>query len=470
MKTKVFLVALTFLLIGCGQPAASPTPEQVASPGVYPGQEWQEATRPEQLGWSPEGLAAAQAYAEEIGSAAVMIVDDGLVVAAWGDITRNFMAHSMRKSLMSALYGIYVGEGRIETARTLEELGIDDHTPLTETEKQATIADLLKARSGVYIPAVGESAGMKFLRPERGSHLPGTFWYYNNWDFNALGTIFDQETGEENIYQAFKTRIADPIGMQDFVADQHYVYEPYSAHPYYGFVISARDMARFGLLFARGGRWEDEQIIPESWVAESTTAYSDARTVNACEGGYGYMWWVAADGRHLPNVALPDGSFSARGAGGQHVLVIPAWDVVIVHRVDTFIPDNEVVDSQFGRLVRLILQAGPQGMDLGVPNVAEGIELDAAELERFVGPYKLSQGPEGVSDELPQEVSIELNDGRLQATAPGEAPLELIPIAPTRFRDASCSVDLVEFGVNGEVVESMTVKIGTVAIVFEPEK
>jgi hypothetical protein len=230
-------------------------------------------------------------------------------------------------------------------------------------------------------------------------------------------------------------------------------------------------MARFGLLFARGGRWEDEQIIPESWVAESTTAYSDARTVNACEGGYGYMWWVAADGRHLPNVALPDGSFSARGAGGQHVLVISAWDVIIVHRVDTFIPDNEVSDSQFGRLVRLILQAGPAGMDLGVPNVAEGIELDAAELERFVGPYKLSQGPEGLSDELPQEVSIELNDGRLQATVPGEAPLELIPIAPTRFRDASCSVDLVEFGVNGDVVESMTVTIGAaVTIVFEPKE
>ena len=198
MKKKLLLsvMAFTLLLASCGQPAASPTPYDRSVSGVYPGEVWQEAATPEQLGWSSEKLAKAQEYSDRIGSAAVMIVDDGVVVDAWGDITRNYQCHSMRKSLISALYGIYVADGVIDTSRTLKELGIDDHTPLTETEKQATVADLLRARSGVYIPALGEAPSMKAMRPERGSHAPDTFWYYNNWDFNALGTIFDQETGE----------------------------------------------------------------------------------------------------------------------------------------------------------------------------------------------------------------------------------------------------------------------------------
>ena len=180
------------------------------------------------------------------------------------------------------------------------------------------------------------------------------------------------------------------------------------------------------------------------------------------------MWWVAADGRHLPNVALPDGSFSARGYGEQYVLVIPAWDVVIVHRVDTFVPDNEVSDSQFGYLVRLILQAGPE--DVSPFTVSGAIELGEEDLEEFVGQYRLSQVPEEFRDELPQEASVELKAGILQAAAPGLDPLEMVPIAPARFRDVSWSVDLVECSVNGDVVESMTVSSDAITIVFEPKK
>lgn len=72
----------------------------------------------------------------------------------------------------------------------MAELGIDDNEPrLTDEEKRATVHDLLKARSGVYHPALYETARMKEKRPPRHSHASGTFWYYNNWDFNVLGTI-----------------------------------------------------------------------------------------------------------------------------------------------------------------------------------------------------------------------------------------------------------------------------------------
>lgn len=89
--------------------------------GGYPGEHWQKVATPEQLGWSSEKLALARAYSKNIGSAAVMIVDDGIVVDAWGDITKKFQAHSMRKSLLSALIGVHVDEGNIDLlARTME--------------------------------------------------------------------------------------------------------------------------------------------------------------------------------------------------------------------------------------------------------------------------------------------------------------------------------------------------------------
>jgi CubicO group peptidase (beta-lactamase class C family) len=112
-------------------------------------------------------------------------------------------------------------------------------------------------------------------------------------------------------------------------------------------------LARFGLLFARGGRWKDQQIIPHGWVIESTQPYSKTDR----GGGYGYMWWVGANGKFYPEVTLPDGSFAAHGYRGHKVLVVPQWDLVIVHRVDTFEAEGSVSTANFGKLVKLILNA-----------------------------------------------------------------------------------------------------------------
>jgi hypothetical protein len=255
------MLALCLVLGGCGQQATtqetSPIDESTLSQtAMYPGTEWEWAPSPERLGWSSAKLAGARLYSERIGSAVVMIIVDGVVVDAWGDLERKYHCHSVRKSFLSALFGIYVADGRIDLTQSLRDLGIDDHTPLTAIEKTAIVTDLLSARSGVYIEAAGETPLMKRTRPARGSHKPGTFWYYNNWDFNALGSIFDHLSGEKNIYTAFDKRIADPIGMQDFDPEElSYSYAPYSSHPYYGFRMSARDLARFGLLFLRNGHW-----------------------------------------------------------------------------------------------------------------------------------------------------------------------------------------------------------------------
>ena len=326
----------------------------------WPGRTWQKIDRPEHLGWSTAKLREAKRYARKINSAAVMIVDNGIVIDAWGDISRNFRCHSMRKSLMSGLIGTYIADGTLDLSKNLAELNINDYpNQLSETEKRATLGDLITARSGIYIEALGESPEMKARRPRRHSHPPGTFWYYNNWDFNALGTIFEQETGQ-NLFEALDQQLARPLEMQDFDLvncryrnNIDYGTPGLTMHRYYDIRMSARDLARFGLLFLREGRWRDEQLLPRKWVWESTASHS-RRGLNS---GYGYMWWTGSKTGLYENVHLNGHSYAAAGWGGHWMVVLPWRNLIVVHRVNTDQPGDAVENHQFGRLLWHILDA-----------------------------------------------------------------------------------------------------------------
>ena len=213
---RALIVILLCLLIW---PIALSSAQSVSSPRAqetFPGKSWAHATAAIEAGWSKEKLATVRTYADSIQCSAAMIVQGGSVVDAWGDIDKKIDAYSVRKSLISALYGIYSSEGVIDINQTLEQIGIDDTPdPLTKAEKQARVVDLLRARSGVYHMVDFETEIMKKNRPARGSHPPGTYFYYNNWDYNVVGTIFEKETGKK-IGDAFYERIAKPLGMEDF--------------------------------------------------------------------------------------------------------------------------------------------------------------------------------------------------------------------------------------------------------------
>jgi CubicO group peptidase (beta-lactamase class C family) len=170
---------------------------------------------------------AVRTRAEKIGTSVLLILREGRRVFQFGDITRKYMCDSIRKPFLGCLYGIYRDRGITSLDLTLAQLGIDDvPRSLTDEEKRASIRDLLMSRSGVYHEAGGEARSMIDARPPRGSHKRGTFFYYNNWDFNALGTIFEQLTGQ-GVFDAFHRDIAVPIGMEDFSPDDcTYVVEP----------------------------------------------------------------------------------------------------------------------------------------------------------------------------------------------------------------------------------------------------
>jgi CubicO group peptidase (beta-lactamase class C family) len=310
-----------------------------------PQKTWQQYKTPEEAGFSSEKIMEAKKIYDKQETSAYMVVYNWKVLISWGDVERRYMCHSVRKSLLSALYGTHVDDGTINLDKTLEELNIDDLFPLTKEEKQAVIRDLLKSRSGVYHPAAYETPRMKELRPKRGSHKRNSFWYYNNWDFNTLCAILRQET-RTDFFEDFKNRIADPIQMEDFrLIDGYYHLEAENSNfPAYPFRLSARDLARFGQLFLQEGKWNNKQLISKEWIKESTSSYSCA----GANMGYAYLWWIDFDFNDV------GGMYTARGVGSQVIAVLPGANMVIVQRVDTYSGKRAEFDKD---LVRMILAA-----------------------------------------------------------------------------------------------------------------
>lgn len=346
--------------------SAAPAAEPSAIAENFPGSTF-ETTPPEAAGWSAETLASAKSWSLEVApTAAVMIIQHGRIVAQWGDVAAKTELFSIRKSMLSALIGTAIDGHKLDPAATLASLGIDDNAPsLTTEEKTATVRELLEARSGVYHPTLYETPEMARLRPARGSHPSGTFWYYNNWDFNTLGVIYEHATGE-GIFAAFKQRIADPIGMLDYQpSDGRYVRGPESDHPAYPIRMSAQDLARFALLYLHEGRWKDRQIVSADWVRASTQSYSQALAERGPGMGYGYMWWIGFPSDvGAPTVRMPPNSYFAWGSEGQFAFVIPAYDLVIIHRIDADAPvapkgprKPPPTLRQMARLLWLILSA-----------------------------------------------------------------------------------------------------------------
>ena len=208
---------------------------------------------PPAVGWSSEMLEVARVFADDLPSQSVVILSRGTVVAEWGDTSHRIDLHSVRKSLVSALYGIAVDRGMIDLELTLDSLGVEEgNPPLSGLERTARIEDLLTSRSGVYHPSIMDANGPY---PEPGTHAPNQTFVYNNWSFNAAGILFEHLVGL-TIGEAFQEWIAVPTGMEDFrPGDVNYTPGPESVFAAWRIRMSARDLARFGQLYAQQGRW-----------------------------------------------------------------------------------------------------------------------------------------------------------------------------------------------------------------------
>jgi len=321
---------------------------------------------PESQDFSAEKLESLGSFLTQAGSSSLLILKNGQVVYEWGATKRKHTVHSIRKALINSLYGIYVSNGAIDTTATIGQLGIDDIAPpLSESERLATVADLLRSRSGIYHPSAATNQAMLEQLPPRGTHKPNQAYFYNNWDFNVLGFILESITGK-SIYDLFYEDIAKPLGMQyanDYVSiyaetetngvpqtDGFYQYDRTKSHyPAYHFRLSARDLALYGQLYLNNGTWDGKQIIPKEWIKRSTKAHS---VYNENYGiAYGMLWNVL-----METETRKSKSFFHTGVGIHMLGIYPASNVVLVHRVDTE-EDYNFSQGDFYKMISLVWDA-----------------------------------------------------------------------------------------------------------------
>lgn len=302
---------------------------------IYPGETWDYYEESNDAGYNDERLFKALPYLRDsMNTTGLVIVVGGKILGDFGDIEELSYLASCRKSILAMLYGKYVEDGSIDLELNLKQMGINDIDGLLPVELNATVDQLITARSGVYHPASNSGDNLADA-PERGSQTPGTYYLYNNWDFNAAGGAFEQLTGK-NIYDALEQDLAIPIEMEDFdrQAQRKSGNTKRSRYQAYHIWLSTRDMARIGYLMLRHGKWKETQVVPENWAKKIVSVITPSEEMNPArikngEFGYGYMWWIW-DGPEA--VGAYEGAYSARGAYGQYITVLPKLDMVIAHK------------------------------------------------------------------------------------------------------------------------------------------
>ena len=359
---RFFSAVVVALLLGSTTtctPSIRRGTEATTARAVFPAGDWERVDRPESVGWKAADLDTVRARLSKLSTTGFMAIVGGRVLMEYGDVQLVSYLASVRKSILAMLYGNYVASGTVRLEKTLAEMGIDDIGGLTTEEKQATIRDLLTARSGVYHEASNAGDDLASA-PPRGSQPHGTYMLYSNWDFNAAGTAFELETGR-NIYDALNTDLAQPLGMRDFNRASHRRSgdSTKSKHLAYHINLSTRDMARIGYLMLREGNWNGRQLVPRTWVREITRAYTPVTEMNpsrrrAGPFGYGHLWWVW-DGPHATGGYR--GAYTGLGAVGQQIAVLPVLDLVVVHKTQPG-AGRSVSHAQFLEALDVLVKAG----------------------------------------------------------------------------------------------------------------
>lgn len=336
------------------------------SDDTSPGAAWEKIC-PEDTGYSSARFDALTAWLKTGFTTSMVVVVHGKILYQYGDVTRVSKIASVRKSILSMLYGNYVFSGKVDLEKSVKDLGLEDKQPFLPIEERAKLLHLLAGRSGIYIiPDKPDPHSVDSYQLRRGSVLAGTHYAYNEWDFNAAGTAFEKLTGK-NIYDALESDLARPIGMQDFDrARQAKINNPFSVNPEYAMYLSTRDMARLGQLMLRHGRWNGKQLIPDDWVQYSTSLLTPFQEINPTgmqeyarpeRWGFGLMWFVWDEPTFLDHewTGPMQGAFIAMGSGGQYIAVLPRLDMVIAHKVDLDPYRGAVSTQQWDAILNMVI-------------------------------------------------------------------------------------------------------------------
>jgi CubicO group peptidase (beta-lactamase class C family) len=343
------------------QPADAPLPAQPAD-APWPDRMWPTAGLPARVNRRALDRLLGEAFdapdSPQLGEThALFVVQGGRAIleryAAGFDADRTYPSWSMAKSITQALIGILVGDGLIDIHAPAD---VPEWTAPGDPRAPISIDLLLRMSSGLsfvedYVPGhVSDVREMLFgdgkadvahyaaSRPL--AHAPGAFFSYSSGTTNILARCASRALGAtgDGFARFMRTRLFDPIGMTSAIPrfDDAGVFIGSS----YCF-CTARDFARFGLLYLRGGVWKDQRILPAGWVDYARTPTWQQPHVD--DDPYGAHWWLGIGG---------PGSFSANGYGGQYIVLVPRLDLIIVRHGDTPLDLKPALKRWIGDVVR----------------------------------------------------------------------------------------------------------------------
>jgi len=270
-----------------------------------------------------------------------LVVYKGYVVAEFGDTTWVDPTYSVAKSMLATVAGLAVRDGKIPNldapvGATVKDGGYDSPRNAQVTWKMhlQQETEWEGQMFGKNHDFVGAEAFGDGERKPRELRRPGTYYEYNDVRINRLGMSLLQ-TFRKPVPEVFRDEVMDVIG-----ASNSWKWVPY--HNSYvtidgkrmpsvsggtrwggGVWINSWDMARFGYLWLRGGKWGDKQILQPAYVKAAVSPSANGPD-------YGYLWWLNTAGKNYPG--LPTNVYGARGAGSNTILISPDHDLVVVWR------------------------------------------------------------------------------------------------------------------------------------------
>ena len=300
---------------------------------------WQFDTA-ENHGMDPQRLQQLHTALGDSSVYAMVTAKDGVIVNEYYqegyDETSVFPLHSCSKSFTGALVGIAINEGYFGGVDDLLSQYLPQVLEQEDTAKaQLTLRHLLTHTSGLEWYEWGGSysnwgefqSAPNWVEYILGRDLvsqPGTRFNYSTGNTHLLAAALEQATGK-GVLEYGEEKLFAPLGMESVTwkIDPQGVIDGGN-----GISMTARDAARFGQLYADGGVWQGEQLIPVDWLAQSTSAQNNGAGDGT--GSYGYQWWVRPFGGY--------DTYYAFGAWGQYIFVVPELDLVTV--IASHYPEN----------------------------------------------------------------------------------------------------------------------------------
>lgn len=260
------------------------------------------------------------------------------------DKDTRLISWSMAKSITSALFAIAEKDGKIKRTDTLNNPFWDGDDPRNKINfdqalrmtdginwREETYNDPIRNDAAIMLFGKGRDNIVKYVSSRPKKYEAGTVWNYSSGTSNLIAAAISQRLGPRTIsdptgkiaYRNFMfDRLFTPIGMKQTSPEFDANGNLYGSSLIYS---TARDFARFGLLFLRGGKWEDKQIIDSEFIDYVRTPTNAKNATH-----YGAHWWLSPSNKTGLLKDGPYDSFEAHGHEGQVIMVIPSKDVVIV--------------------------------------------------------------------------------------------------------------------------------------------